>query len=56
MNNIHKIIYALSLIEKIKDSADLNTIESKWAHVESNKTPDLDQMSIDQYQVSDKLV
>ncbi|XP_055310761.1 patronin isoform X40 [Sitodiplosis mosellana] len=34
-----------------KDSTDLNTIESKWAHVESKQTPDLDQMSIDQYQV-----
>ncbi|XP_055310758.1 patronin isoform X38 [Sitodiplosis mosellana] len=35
-----------------KDSTDLNTIESKWAHVESKQTPDLDQMSIDQYQKS----
>ncbi|XP_055310767.1 patronin isoform X45 [Sitodiplosis mosellana] len=63
-NNLLKNYKDNSLVDSIKDgdsqaenlyssqdSTDLNTIESKWAHVESKQTPDLDQMSIDQYQV-----
>lgn len=38
--------------KKHKDSADLNTIESKWANVDAKRTPDFDQMNIEQYQVS----
>lgn len=34
---------------------DINNLESKWENVESKKTPDLDQMDIEQYQVSDNL-
>ncbi|XP_055310753.1 patronin isoform X33 [Sitodiplosis mosellana] len=64
-NNLLKNYKDNSLVDSIKDgdsqaenlyssqdSTDLNTIESKWAHVESKQTPDLDQMSIDQYQKS----
>lgn len=35
-----------------KKEANLNSIETKWANVESKQTPDIGQMKIEQYQVS----
>lgn len=39
------------LINK-QDTTELNTIESKWADLDPNLTPDSDQVDIEQYQVS----
>lgn len=40
----------------LKDPADLNTIETKWTNVDSKQTADMDQLSIEQYQVSTNLL
>ena len=35
-----------------QDLSDLNTIESKWENLEAKKTPELDHMDLEQYQVA----
>lgn len=34
-----------------QETSDLSNLESKWDSVEPKRTPDLDQMDIEQYQV-----
>lgn len=43
--------FILFLPHDKQESSDLSNLESKWDSVESKRTPDLDQMDIEQYQV-----
>lgn len=41
--------YTISVF--LQDLPDITTLESKWDNLEPKKTPDIDQMDIEQYQV-----
>lgn len=43
--------FNIFLIQLKQETSDLSNLESKWDIVEPKRTPDLDQMDIEQYQV-----